>query len=289
MFLEIFRTGEHTDSSGIKGEFSIANLDTMAENFRRKSESGDSSIAPVVAGHPTTNSPAVGWVKRLFRRGTSLIADVDFVDDNFKQSIIKGEYKNVSIAIDENLNLIHLGFLGAVRPAVEGLDPFKYSAVSEFSTINDSELIIIDDIRTNERLTELEQINHTYAKQLDEYKKQLLEKENTEFFNSLNQNGTVKNFSKNQETNFRELLEIAATLDSETDKKDFYRNKVKGIITAFAESLRKHELGVSLIDNDIHFSKGNINSERNLIHKNAVRLMMQNPSLSYEDAVSESI
>ncbi|MFA5511893.1 MAG: hypothetical protein WC313_05535 [Candidatus Kapaibacterium sp.] len=289
MFLEIFRTGEHTDSSGIKGEFSIANLDTMAENFRRKSESGDSSIAPVVAGHPTTNSPAVGWVKRLFRRGTSLIADVDFVDDNFKQSIFKGEYKNVSIAIDENLNLIHLGFLGAISPAVEGLDPFKYSAVSEFSTINDSELIIIDDIRTNERLTELEQINHTYAKQLDEYKKQLLEKENTEFFNSLNQNGTVKNFSKNQETNFRELLEIAATLDSETDKKDFYRNKVKGIITAFAESLRKHELGVSLIDNDIHFSKGNINSERNLIHKNAVRLMMQNPSLSYEDAVSESI
>lgn len=126
MFVEIFRTGTHTDSSGITGEYSVENLDKIVHNYKKRLQENPNSEAPVVIGHPETNDDAKGWVKQIFRRGNSLVAQIKINDETFREDVAKEKFKNVSIALDGNLNFIHLGFLGAVPPALEGLNFFVF-------------------------------------------------------------------------------------------------------------------------------------------------------------------
>ncbi len=287
MFLEIFKTGVHTDSRGISGEYPAENLDRIAVNYSKRTAENPDDKAPLVLGHPDSGDGAKGWVRKLFRRGNSLVADVEIIDEDFKKSLRSGEFRNISIAIDSDMNFIHLGFLGAVVPAVQGLNPMKYSAVSNFEIFDDNLIILSDENpHLNEKLSELESRNQQFSGKIEEYERQLQRIEFSGFIKSVYDNSGVKFFSNKQSDYFIELLEMGAGLDKSNNTADKHTSRVREIIKEFAKNDRKLEFsgylspkqGYSLID-------ARVEPERNSIHLKAIELMKEMPDISYEDAL----
>ena len=121
MWIEIFKSGKHIDSSGRESTFTAENLDSIASIYNSKILSEPSSAAPVVKGHPQTDGPAFGWVERLARRGEKLLAKVKDMNTDFVQEVRQGMFKKISISLYPDMLLKHVGFLGAAAPAVKGL------------------------------------------------------------------------------------------------------------------------------------------------------------------------
>lgn len=127
MLIEVFRTGTHTDSSGNTRTWTEQDLDMIVKKYDPSNHE-----APVVIGHPEHNAPAYGWVESLERKGRSLWAKIKPTVNEFVDWVKRGLYKKVSIALYPDLSLRHIGFLGAMPPAVKGLQPPQFSD-SEFS------------------------------------------------------------------------------------------------------------------------------------------------------------
>ena len=135
-WIEVFRAGTHTDSKGRSCTFTEADLDQMVGNLSLGS-------APAVLGHPKHNDPAYGWVKAdsAKRDGVSLFVKFEDINPAFEASVDSGAYRNRSVSVfqdkDAGWRLRHVGWLGAVPPAIEGLQPLDYSAevdAHEFSS-----------------------------------------------------------------------------------------------------------------------------------------------------------
>ena len=114
--IEIFKAGTHTDSSGNTREWTDKDLQEIASLYDPANHE-----APIVIGHPDTDSPAYGWVESLKAEGGKLLAKLKDVAPEFKDRFKRGLYKQVSIALYPDLGLRHIGFLGATPPAVKGL------------------------------------------------------------------------------------------------------------------------------------------------------------------------
>ena len=114
--IEIFKSGTHTDSSGNTREWTDKDLEEIASLYDPANHE-----APIVIGHPDTDSPAYGWVESLKVEGGRLLAKVKDVADEFKDWVGRGLYKKISIALYPDLSLRHVGFLGAMPPSVKGL------------------------------------------------------------------------------------------------------------------------------------------------------------------------
>ena len=119
---EIFRTGTHTSLNGQTKEFSETDLDTIASSYDPQQHE-----APIVIGHPETNAPAYGWIDKLKRVGDRLIAFPKQVSNEFAELVKTGAFKKRSISITPDLQLNHVGFLGAAAPAVKGLKDVEFS------------------------------------------------------------------------------------------------------------------------------------------------------------------
>ena len=114
MKLEIFKTGKHIDSQGKERTWTIEDLDTITNKYNEQKE----HQAPVVIGHPKGNAPAFGWVEKVWRDGETLFAEIKETVPEFIDWLKKGLYKKRSISLYPNLLLKHIGFLGAVPPAI---------------------------------------------------------------------------------------------------------------------------------------------------------------------------
>ncbi len=111
---EIFRSGNYGD----KGKFSNDDLDAIVANFNSTDQ------APIVIGHPKTDSPAWGWLSEIRRVGDVLQGKPGNLHSDFEQALSEKKFKNKSVRIartDKGPKLLHLGFLGATLPHVEGL------------------------------------------------------------------------------------------------------------------------------------------------------------------------
>jgi uncharacterized coiled-coil protein SlyX len=132
MWIEIFKTGEHTDSQGSAGEFTAESLDGIVSLYNEKVLEDSSFLAPVVKGHPATSDPALGWVERLARRGDFLVAKLKDVDPDFADEVERGCYRKISISLYPDRMLRHVGFLGGAQPAVHGLRTPNLGADSSY-------------------------------------------------------------------------------------------------------------------------------------------------------------
>lgn len=131
--IEIFRAGTHTASDGRTLSFSAA----MVAGCARAYDPGVQE-APLVVGHPKENAPAYGWVAGLEFRDGVLLARPNQVDPDFAEMVKAGRFKKVSSAFympdapnnpaPGALYLRHVGFLGAVPPAVKGLKSASFAA-----------------------------------------------------------------------------------------------------------------------------------------------------------------
>ena len=125
--VEVFRVGIHTDSTGNRRNFGEADLDRIAAYNPAFHE------APMVIGHPSANAPAFGWVEKVYREGPSLFMDFKDVAPEFADLVKAGRFKKRSISLYPGGDLRHVGFLGAVPPAIKGLKDVQF-AEGEAST-----------------------------------------------------------------------------------------------------------------------------------------------------------
>lgn len=124
--IEIFKAGKRTDANGLEVEITTEDLQQAVNAYNVNFHE-----SPAVIGHPKHNAPAYGWVKRLELDGDVLKAEFDQIDPEFAEMVEKGRFKKISSSFylanspnnpcPGNLYLRHVGFLGAMPPAVKGL------------------------------------------------------------------------------------------------------------------------------------------------------------------------
>lgn len=124
MWDKIAKTGTYTDMHGKNYTFTVEDFNDIAANYEKASEK-----APLVVGHPNTDSPAFGWVGALRVTGDYLEASYEKVADTIKEAVNNGKYQYKSISLFPDLKrLKHVGLLGAVAPAMSGLGEIKFGA-----------------------------------------------------------------------------------------------------------------------------------------------------------------
>lgn len=127
--IQIFSAGTHIASNGTEITFSDADVAASAAAYNPAL-----SEAPLVKGHPKTDDPAFGWVQSVEKRGAAMFGVPRQVDAQFAEDVKAGRWKKRSASFYSPTHpqnpvpgvyyLKHVGFLGAVPPAVKGmLDP----------------------------------------------------------------------------------------------------------------------------------------------------------------------
>jgi hypothetical protein len=127
--IQCFKVGRHVAMSGAALAFAASDLAATAGAY-------DPALheAPIVIGHPALDAPAYGYVGGLSFAAGALEAAPRKIDPAFAEAVKNGSYGKVSAAFfppDSPANpvpgvyyLRHVGFLGAMPPAVKGLrDP----------------------------------------------------------------------------------------------------------------------------------------------------------------------
>jgi len=135
-WIAIFKPGTHTDAAGNTNTWTEDDVKQMAEAYNNQPDDKRHD-APIVKGHPKTDDPAMGWVEKLKYQGGKLLAKLKDVDKNFVEEIRKGLYKKISVRLySDGKMLRHVGFLGAVPPAIKGLGDAE---LCEFPQFNDND------------------------------------------------------------------------------------------------------------------------------------------------------
>ncbi len=272
MWIEVFKTGKHTDSSGNKKEYSAENLDAIVYAYNSKIENSDAFLAPIVKGHPKTDSPAFGWVERLARRNNTLLAKVKDMSLEFSEEIKQGRYKKVSIALYPNMLLRHVGFLGAASPAVKGLEPVQFADTQEFSEVEIEENLFDNADRENMELRE----------QIKDLELNMRRQEFSEFANTLTDINQGLKIKPSHRTVVEDLLEIVYQYDYKhgTDLLEHTQDMFSSI------NPEKSDLEFSFdFSKEDKFDDSEVEPERLNLHKQAKALQSKDSSLSYEEAV----
>lgn len=130
--VEIFEAGTQTDSEGNTQEWTVDKLQQIADNFNAQNPD-TVDAAPAVVGHPeegtypSETAPAYGWLHNVRVVGTKLVGDFRDAAEEFVQWVKDKRYSNRSISIDPNaMTIKHVGWLGAVLPAVKGLEAVAF-------------------------------------------------------------------------------------------------------------------------------------------------------------------
>lgn len=143
--IEIFKIGKHTATNGQTLPFDETMLADAVKGY-------DPALheAPVVVGHPKDNHPAFGWVDHLELKDGVVLAHPKQVDAEFAELVEQGKYKKRSASwyLPDSPNnpkpgtlyLRHVGFLGAMPPAIKGLKDVQFSeqeqGVVEFGDVS---------------------------------------------------------------------------------------------------------------------------------------------------------
>jgi len=120
-WIPIFQGGRQTDSAGCVHD-GDALIDKALATFNAAKHE-----PPVVIGHPVENAPAYGWVEGLTKQGNLLLAKFKQVEPSFADMVKRGLFKKRSAAFYPDGSLRHVGFLGAVPPAVKGLPDVAFA------------------------------------------------------------------------------------------------------------------------------------------------------------------
>jgi len=118
--------------------FTDADLDGIVSSFQTLGLAGH---VPLKWGHQgqdarTDGEPALGWVQKVYRQGSKLMADFTNVSNAVMEAIRSGAYRFVSVELLKNVMagnrkipwiLDAVALLGATPPAVGTLSPLKAS------------------------------------------------------------------------------------------------------------------------------------------------------------------
>ena len=131
-WIEVFQGGPQRDSSG-KTHDGDALIDKAVSTFDAAYHE-----PPAVIGHPKTDDPAFGLVsavKAETRDGKKvLMARFRDVLPEFEDMVKTGRFPKRSAAFYADGRLRHVGFLGAMPPAVKGLQNIRFASGADGAT-----------------------------------------------------------------------------------------------------------------------------------------------------------
>lgn len=116
----IFKKGSWKDSQGRPFEADDAKLDAILAANQGKA-------APIVIGHPKLSSPKWGTASAFSRVGDLLMATPDYLAPEFAEWVKKKLWDKISISLNEDMTIRHIGFLGATPPAVAGMPDVEFA------------------------------------------------------------------------------------------------------------------------------------------------------------------
>jgi len=149
MKFEIFKTGTHISDKGVEKDYSLDDLNFIAQSYKPEEDE-----APIVIGHPSDNEPAFGWISSLsVSEDGKLIADApdEKLHPDFLNALQVGSYKKRSISLTPEGTLRHVGFLGAAKPAVKGLADIQFSSPASVVYEFDSDIKVVEKIDEPEK------------------------------------------------------------------------------------------------------------------------------------------
>jgi len=137
--IEMFRAGPQISSTGQKLMFTEEDLDQVVGTYAPGNHE-----APLIIGHDQSDgTPALGWVKNLWRKGKALWGNVELTP-KAEKLIRDGVFKKVSSSFylpeaetnphPGKLALRHLGLVSI--PAVKGLTAFSEGELNEEKIVN---------------------------------------------------------------------------------------------------------------------------------------------------------
>ncbi len=220
MLIEIFKTGTHTDSAGNTRAWTEKDLDAIANKYNPAHHE-----APVVIGHPKDNAPAFGWVEGLERKGSVLYAKLKDLVPEFVEVVKKGLYKKRSISLYPDMTLRHVGFLGAMPPAIKGLADVAFSE-AEAVTIEfaDYQVNTIGNIFQRLREWLIEKFGADIADkvvsswEIDDLKRQL--EPGAETASAFNEGGQEMDKIQELETKLKEAEQIRSAVEQKFSEKE---------------------------------------------------------------------
>lgn len=128
-WVEIFRAGSQTDSTGKTRQFTQADLDQVIANH------DPAHPAPHVITHKELYSPfGYGQAAELKREGDSLFVKSKNIEPQFEALVKNGRLSERSVRLlptDQGFKLGHIAWLGAEPPAVEGMAAVSFSASAD--------------------------------------------------------------------------------------------------------------------------------------------------------------
>lgn len=289
MEIEVFRAGTFADSNGKTREYSIADLEKIADTYNKRLQADSSNIAPVVKGHPKDNAPALAWTSYLKCEGDKLIAGIRDVDANFMQELEAGRYKKISISLFPDLMLRHIGFLGAATPAVSGLEPADF-----IESYSNTTLPVDREINYAQEMQEMKTKLLEYQRDLAEYQRNDRIKEYKDYCHNITKASSNNALNEIIEKEMPEIMNLAYTYDEYTNSEGKYLQQIKN----FAEKIARTQLLASIADeinttpnaqntysNYTTTSYTRLDNEKLHIHNKAMEIINSNPKISYEQAL----
>ncbi len=279
MWIEIFKTGTHTSSNGNDHDFSVEDLDKIANQYNQLN-SNNNNLAPLVKGHPSTDAPAYGWVERLARRGNYLMAKIRDLTPEIIEEVRNKKYQRISISLTPKLHLNHVGLLGAAVPAVDGLAPVS------FVELDDN--IELEYSQNDGSFTYLIHQNNELKEKVENYERALVSKDLMEFTSNLVEKKII---SKHQKHNAQDLLELAYDIDKANPNEFNLLEKVKSFFQKMQFNSLQKEFATNQTTNKIGelLNTRELLNDRGELHRTILEYIEQNPEISYEQALSEII
>lgn len=223
-WVPVFKTGVHTDSAGNTREWTEEDLDKIVASYDPRADE-----APVVIGHPKDDAPAWGWAEGLKREGKLLMAKFRDVVPEFAEMVKRGLFKKRSISIRPDLTLKHIGFLGAVPPAVKGLPNMQFKADDGGVVIEFSE--------------EPSWGWNTLARIVRNIREWFIEKEGTERADQIVSNWMIQDIEEAGKRPGEAIpsayRELNTNGDKKTEVRDMFKEKLKGMLASMGIDVSK--------------------------------------------------
>lgn len=282
MWIEIFRTGNFVDSNGKAFDCDETTLADIERTYNIASERGYS--APIVKGHPSSDAPAYGWVERLARRGNKLVAKLRDVSSDIIDEVRAGKYRWVSVSLTPELLLRHVGLLGAVHPAVDGLAPVEFEQANDDITFT-YDFAFQDDEQT---VNSLISINEHLKKTVSELQTKLKTIEYREFVDNFFERN---NFLLKNDAIKEQLIDLLVRCDTSINQDCEHKFnaglEIIKILSQIKPSAYFSNLNLPQISNNYtQFSGKNVEPTRLELHRRAVEMTMENPSINYQQAIN---
>lgn len=139
-WVQVFKAGKHTSSSGEEGTYTENDLEELTNAVNESVANGDHRV-PAVLGHPKHDEPAYGWVDEAKRIGGDLFVKFKDIANDLADAVNEKKYQSISIRLyprehpnnptPGKLNLGHVGFFGAVQPAIKGMKPVELGELND--------------------------------------------------------------------------------------------------------------------------------------------------------------